>query len=291
MSIGGAVYPGAYFAAQVQGDLGVLGDAGIYGDGMITEHLYLGGNDTYTGSLRVQSQDVTGQDYSAQIQVSDPTMKALDIQMESIGTVFKVSGNGNTVISNGSPPATNGKLAVTSTSEVLDLVNTGTNGWGNMISFYDGTGAGRHLIYDDFGPTSGTSATMGDLVIQTATSGNPNGKLWVNGKMEIGGGRPVSTYTDYSLSVNGNIVTKKVIVETSDWADRVFDKSYHLTPLSDVEAYVNQNKHLPDVPSECEAIDNGVDVGEMNKVLLQKVEELTLYVIHQQKEIDALKNK
>jgi hypothetical protein len=78
---------------------------------------------------------------------------------------------------------------------------------------------------------------------------------------------------------------------TGDWSDFVFEKGYKLPALSDIEAYISANKHLPDIPSECDAIDKGVDVGEMNKLLLQKVEELTLYLIQQQKEIDALKNK
>ncbi len=108
----------------------------------------------------------------------------------------------------------------------------------------------------------------------------------------IGTTKPLtSAYTPFMLSVAGNIVAQNVQVETSDWADFVFDKTYKLPALSDIETYVGQNKHLPNVPSECDAIEKGVNLGEMNKVLLQKVEELTLYLIQQQKEIDALKVK
>jgi hypothetical protein len=223
-------------------------------------------------------------------------MKALDIQLESIGTVFKVSGNGNTVISNGSPPATNGKLAVTSTSEVLDLVNTGTNGWGNMISFYDGTGAGRHLIYDDFGPTSGTSATQGDLVIQTATSGNPNGKLWVNGKVSIGTVPAITSGTtldnNYSLYVEKGIITEKVKVAIKDggnWSDYVFDRDYKLPNLDEVQSYISENHHLQGVPSADEVGCDGIDVAGMDATLLKKIEELTLYVLDLKKENKEIK--
>jgi hypothetical protein len=98
-----------------------------------------------------------------------------------------------------------------------------------------------------------------------------------------------TAYTPFALSVNGTIVAKELVVETSDWADKVFDKTYTLAPLTDVETYIGQNKHLFGIPSECDAIDKGINVGEMNKLLLQKVEELTLYVIRQQKEIDSIK--
>ena len=100
-----------------------------------------------------------------------------------------------------------------------------------------------------------------------------------------------SAYNDYKLAVNGNIAAKKVMVEISDWNDKVFEKSYSLPTLEQVETYVNANKHLPEVPSECEVLQNGISVGDMNATLLKKIEELTLYVIQQQKEIEALKTK
>lgn len=137
---------------------------------------------------------------------------------------------------------------------------------------------------------AGSISAASTLTVAGSISAGSN--VTIAGTVQIGANKPVSsTYTPFALSVDGNIVARKVMVETSDWADYVFDKSYKLKSLSDVEAYISQNKHLPNVPSECEAIDNGQDIGEMNKVLLQKVEELTLYLIQQQKEIDALKNK
>ena len=118
------------------------------------------------------------------------------------------------------------------------------------------------------------------------------GTLNVTDKVVIGGMAPVtSAYNDYKLAVNGNIAAKKVMVEISDWNDKVFEKSYSLPTLEQVETYVNANKHLPEVPSECEVLQNGISVGDMNATLLKKIEELTLYVIQQQKEIEALKTK
>jgi hypothetical protein len=182
---------------------------------------------------------------------------------------------------------------------VLDLVNTGTHGWGNMISFYDGTGAGRHLIYDDFGPTSGTSATQGDLVIQTATSGNPNGKLWVNGKVMIGNVPAITSGSsldnNYSLYVEKGIITERTTIalasDPTNWSDYVFDKDYKLPKLTEVQSYISSYHHLPGVPSIDDVHCEGIDVAKMDATLLKKIEELTLYVLKQQNEIDALKSK
>ena len=78
-------------------------------------------------------------------------------------------------------------------------------------------------------------------------------------------------------------------VTLSGWSDFVFDEDYRLPSLYELEKYVTTNRHLPDIPSAKEVEDNGVDLCEMNAKLLQKVEELTLYVIDLQKQIDELK--
>ncbi len=80
-------------------------------------------------------------------------------------------------------------------------------------------------------------------------------------------------------------------VTLTGWPDYVFDKSYNLMPLSETEQYIQANRHLPNVPSAAEVEADGMSVGEMNKVLLQKVEELTLYVIELHKQIDELKKE
>jgi hypothetical protein len=93
------------------------------------------------------------------------------------------------------------------------------------------------------------------------------------------------------LSVNGNIRSKKIIVTQTGWADYVFDSSYQLAPLHQVEKYIQQNKHLPDVPSAAEVRKDGVDLGDNQAVLLKKIEELTLYIIEQNKELKSLAQK
>ncbi len=91
------------------------------------------------------------------------------------------------------------------------------------------------------------------------------------------------------LAVNGLIHTKEVKVDLLNWPDFVFESNYSLMPLDELEKQITANKHLPEVPSAKEVEENGVLLGEMNKKLLQKVEELTLYMIQMNKEIELLK--
>ncbi|WP_443938794.1 hypothetical protein [Pedobacter sp. MW01-1-1] len=81
------------------------------------------------------------------------------------------------------------------------------------------------------------------------------------------------------LSVNGNIRAREIKVETTNWPDYVFEGDYKITSLQDLEKYIKVNKHLPDMPSAKEVESNGLVLGEMNKALLKKVEELTLHLI------------
>ncbi len=94
----------------------------------------------------------------------------------------------------------------------------------------------------------------------------------------------------YKLAVNGHIKTKAITVE-SDWSDFVFEDDYKLMPLEKLEKHIKNNKSLPGIPTEKEVKENGVEVGEMQSKLLEKVEELTLYVIELKKENDELKNR
>lgn len=91
------------------------------------------------------------------------------------------------------------------------------------------------------------------------------------------------------LSVNGTILSKKVKVTQTGWPDFVFLPTYDLPTIPFLKSYIATHKHLPNIPSEKEIIENGHDLGEMNKKLLQKVEELTLYIIDLNDKFDAVK--
>ena len=100
-------------------------------------------------------------------------------------------------------------------------------------------------------------------------------KIDGNGNVGIGNPNP-----DAKLAVSGQVHAQEVKVSiTVPGPDYVFDKEYKLTSLEDIKTYIDQNKHLPEVPSATEVEKNGVNLGEMNALLLKKIEELTLYVI------------
>ncbi len=90
------------------------------------------------------------------------------------------------------------------------------------------------------------------------------------------------------LDVNGTIHSKEVKVDLMGWADFVFEKDYHLPTLKEVEKHINDKGRLPGMPSEQEVLKDGLSLGENQKLLLQKIEELTLYAIEQDKKINEL---
>jgi hypothetical protein len=130
------------------------------------------------------------------------------------------------------------------------------------------------LIYGDF---SAKYVTIGDVSPELRSQGVATG--------------------GYNLLVKGGILTEKIKVAlaqtgiNSDWADYVFEDSYKLMSLPEVEAYINSNKHLPNVPSAEEMVSNGLDVAQTSKMFMEKIEELTLYMIELNKEVQNLKSE
>lgn len=104
-------------------------------------------------------------------------------------------------------------------------------------------------------------------------------------------GLGTTTPNGYRLAVNGSIRAKEVVITNDGWPDYVFADDYELASLDEVEAHIREKKHLPGVPSAREVSERGVSLGEMQSTLLAKVEELTLHLIAQQKEISALREQ
>jgi hypothetical protein len=106
-----------------------------------------------------------------------------------------------------------------------------------------------------------------------------------NGNIGIG----TTDTRGYKLAIHGKTVTEEVVVKLENsWPDYVFSNNYQLPSLEVVENYIRENKHLPEVPSAEDVQKNGVSLGEMNAILLKKIEELTLHLIRQEKQINAL---
>jgi len=103
-------------------------------------------------------------------------------------------------------------------------------------------------------------------------------------------GKTSQANSDYKLDVNGKIRANEIKINTTG-ADFVFESTYNLKSLAEVEKFISDNKHLPEISSASEMNKNGVDLGDLNMKLLQKVEELTLYTIEQQKRIEKLEKQ
>lgn len=125
-----------------------------------------------------------------------------------------------------------------------------------------------------------------DRNILFGTSGAERMRISYNGNVGIG-----TTNPDVKLAVNGTIHSKEVKVDMTGWSDFVFKKEYNLPTLEQVEKHIVEKGHLENIPNEEEVLKNGINLGEMNVKLLQKIEELTLYVIEQNKRLDKVEKE
>jgi len=142
--------------------------------------------------------------------------------------------------------------------------------------YYDSNTSDRQYFY---GPrleeVNGNELTISSLL------DNPIGL----GDFSFSGKVGIKTTTPgaYDLAVNGKIRSQEIKVETSGWPDYVFKEDYKLPSLTETEKFIKENGHLPEVPKAADAEVNGISLGEMNKILLKKIEELTLYLIDLEK--------
>ena len=137
------------------------------------------------------------------------------------------------------------------------------------------------------------------LSIRSAVFQNPRGSEITNWKNAIIidtkgniGINTEKTIDNFALAVNGGIIASKVFIkEVKQWPDYVFSEDHELMDLHTLKSYLNDNRHLPGVPSEAEVIDKGYDISEIQCVLLEKIEEMTRYILLLQEEIDELKTQ
>lgn len=161
---------------------------------------------------------------------------------------------------------TNGQASVSAISMKFGEPGTGSGSFGMWTM----------ALYED--PTIATKCNLSFWATDAAMS---------NAKQVM------ALFNNGNVSIAEKLTCREVLVNANvPWPDYVFSTNYNLRPLSEVESFIRKNNHLPDVPSEKQiAEQGGANLGEMNTVLLRKIEELTLYTIEQQKAIDLLKQE
>ncbi|MBB6239861.1 putative coiled-coil protein SlyX [Pedobacter sp. AK013] len=125
-------------------------------------------------------------------------------------------------------------------------------------------------------------------LVPSSLPGLYSNELTISGNGDVGIG---TTTPREKLSVNGKIRAHEIKVEATNWPDYVFEEGYKVGNLQELESYIKANKHLPDMPAAKEVETNGIAVSEMLKLQQQKIEELTLYLIEQNKAIDTQNEK
>jgi hypothetical protein len=225
------------------------------------------------------------------------------------------------VIIGGTAPISGENFSIQKTYNGATFMRIYNDSTGNSVSAnYVATALSSGISMSAYGPTyfhSGLGGTMfqansavlngSGTNMNIGTPGSTPLSFWTNnlkrmtintsGQVLVGSGWQDSNPGNHNtalLQVNGDVVigtntSANLWVTQNNWPDFVFDKNYKLTPLDQVEKFYMSNHHLPDVPSLAEIQQNGNNLGQTDVVLLQKIEELTLYIVELKKEIEAMK--
>lgn len=165
---------------------------------------------------------------------------------------------------------------------LADVTNNTSGQYMVMISSsYPGTYTKLRFTFYEGDPTDGGKIGLSELffIHPEATKAYDGLLVQYNSSMNVGIGTN-NVPNGYKLAVDGKVIAEEITIKLSEqWPDYVFEEEYPLMPINELEAYIKANKHLPNVPSEQEVGNNGVDLGEMNALLLRKMEEMTLYII------------
>lgn len=155
--------------------------------------------------------------------------------------------------------------------------------WGHVITFQRSSSIGKKNIVQ-IGGTDGQQF----LSVYSVDGSTEKIKFIADGISYFQGSLAIGTSNDhgYKLAVNGNVLAQKIRITQTGWPDYVFRNNYKLQPLKDLENYIRLKNHLPDVPSARDVEKNGLDLGDNQALLLKKIEELTLYLIDQDKKIN-----
>lgn len=201
-------------------------------------------------------------------------------------TVYYIANRGGLTVHqnvNGSSGLNNTTLKAFQNGTNTDLylqISSATSYYAMAVSSYDM--AGFNATAQNVTITTSANAPAGTDITSTIAY-TPVMMTDASGNIAINSINP----NGYRLAVKGTIHAQEVNVDLNNWADYVFAPGYALPSLAEVKTYIDNNHHLPDMPSAKTITENGLDIGEMDKTLVKKVEELTLYLIAKDEQIKA----
>jgi hypothetical protein len=258
------------------GNVGIGGSLSVSADFATNGNIEVGRGDNLDTKLRFHNHNQAW--YSMGIDMSDAGKFKIN-SGGNIGDVahFTMDGNGNVGIGTTAP---NSKLVIYNGSDGISFNPGVASGIGFNRNVSDGAIFNPSISAWQF-------SSRDDRFTLEGYNGPPNSLFTVlkSGFVGIGTNSP-----DAKLAVKGQVHAQEVKVDLSvPGPDYVFEKEYNLPTLDSIKAYIDKNKHLPEVPSAKEMEKNGVNLGEMNMLLLKKIEELTLHLIAQEEEIKKLR--
>jgi len=227
------------------------------------------------------------------VEIGNPTRNsaiALNLNTNGTTTAFKIANRVNSNIFN---IDSIGNVSTNPIAQIYLNGNADTDhglgvyGTNNNSAKFANKSINGPVLFGYNGGALGSTNGGNKIALRWANTG----LVTIPGSVIIGDTVGNSNHTSALLVVKGEIVSKAFYVTNNAWSDFVFDNNYKLMSLYDVEKFYTANHHLPDVPTEKEIQQNGDNVGQTDAILLQKIEELTLYMVQQQKQIDALKKQ
>ncbi|HZV69838.1 MAG TPA: hypothetical protein VFG10_09845 [Saprospiraceae bacterium] len=254
-----------------------------YGGSGTTGNLYFGGQtDINQSGLRLSHINM-GSSYIDVRTAGTAGSNGLIFRIDALGTGnterMRINANGNVGIGTANPTQ---KLEITHNDLAGGIVLNQTAPLSSKSEIkFSKNGVEKWAIGSDIDNNNGQTFFIWD---QPGSAS----RMVINGygKIGIGTNPPNNNSTIYKLYVEGGIVTRDLKVTANTFADYVFSKDYKLLKLNDLEKYLQENKHLPGIPSESEVIKNeGFEIGKLQVQMLEKLEEQALYIIDLQKQI------
>ncbi|WP_205943527.1 hypothetical protein [Pedobacter polaris] len=235
----------------------------------------------YGNSLQFWSYNQAGTVYGARLTLSDngnvgvgtnPTEKLTvdgNVKLTNRGLGYQILNASLSETNGGASTILGNNVMAGSTSNTIKRISNPADA-GSFVSLNYNHGITFHA-----GVTEG-------LNVDVPVEGSEKMRITQVGNVGIG-----TTTPNEKLSVNGKIRAHEIKVETANWPDYVFEDDYKIASLTELEKYIKQNKHLPEMPSAKEVEANGVELGEMVKLQQKKIEELTLHLINKDKELQT----